>query len=177
MFLRQVVVRHAVKMTVNINRLPQAGLRSPIARLFAATPDQSSGKKDQEPKAASLDVEGSDNDFRPKEKATVGTSDKEVLDQIDRWVKENKVCLFMKGNPQMPMCGYSKFVVEVLKFYNVKNYKSVDVIKDPNVRRLLKEYSDWPTFPQLYVNGELIGGSDIVTEMHKNGTLKDVLSK
>ena len=77
----------------------------------------------------------------------------------------------------MPMCGYSKFVVEVLKFYNVQNYKSVDVIKDPNVRRVAKEYSDWPTFPQLYVNGELIGGSDIVTEMHKNGSLKDVLSK
>lgn len=143
----------------------------PLARRFADS------KKPEGEKVTSMDVDGTDSDFRPQEKATAGQSDKELLDQIDRWVKENKVCLFMKGNPQMPMCGYSKFVVEVLKFYNVKTYKSVDVLKDSNIRRLVKQYSDWPTYPQLYVGGELIGGSDIVTEMHKNGTLKEVLSK
>lgn len=124
-----------------------------------------------------MDVEGSDSDFRPKNKLASGSSDEQVLKQIDEWVKGNRIVLFMKGNPQMPMCGYSKYVVEVLKFYNVGEYKSVDVLKDEALRRLVKQYSDWPTFPQLFVGGELIGGCDIVTEMHKKGSLKEALSK
>ena len=124
-----------------------------------------------------MDVDGSDKDFRPQEKSTGKKTDEQILGQIEDWVKNNKYVLFMKGSPQMPMCGYSKFVVEVLKFYNVPPYKSVDVLKDPEIRRLVKQYSDWPTFPQLYVDGELIGGCDIVTEMHKNGTLKEALFK
>lgn len=131
-----------------------------------------------DPNAPKMDVEGSDADFRPKEKpANAQLSDKEILAQIDGWVKNNNLVLFMKGNPQQPMCGYSRFVVEVLKYYNLSGYKSVDVLKDANVRRLVKEYSDWQTFPQLYVKGELVGGCDIVTEMHKKGTLHEVLEK
>lgn len=129
------------------------------------------------PDGPQQDVQGSDKDFQPKEKKLAGASDEEITEQIDNWVREHKFVLFMKGNPQMPMCGYSRYVVEVLKFYNIKDYKAVDVLKDQNLRRLVKEYSDWPTFPQLYVNGELLGGCDIITDMHKQGTLKDALSK
>lgn len=133
-----------------------------------------SSKKQQPP---TMDVEGSDSDFRPKQKIAAESSNQQVLKQIDEWVKGNKVVLFMKGDPQAPMCGYSKYVVEVLKFYNVGEYKSINVLKDETLRRLVKEYSDWPTFPQLFINGELLGGCDIVTEMHKKGTLKAALSK
>lgn len=129
-----------------------------------------------------MDVEGTDKDFQPKAKhataeATEERSDEKTLEQIEEWVRNNRIVLFMKGSPQMPMCGYSRLVVETLKFYNVKDYKSVDVLKNQDLKRLIKQYSDWPTFPQLYVNGELLGGCDIVQDMHKQGTLKDALSK
>jgi monothiol glutaredoxin len=137
-----------------------------------------SEESSKDSKAPKMDVEGSDADFRPQEKAaSKELSDAEILSQIDGWVKNNNILLFMKGNPQQPMCGYSRFVVEVLKYYNVSGYKSVDVLKDANVRRLVKEYSDWQTFPQLYIKGEMVGGCDIVTEMHKKGTLHDVLEQ
>ena len=131
----------------------------------------------ENPSSPQQDVEGSDKDFQPKDKKIAGASDEELKEQIENWVKQNKIVLFMKGNPQMPMCGYSRYVVEILKFYSIRDYKSVDILKDQNLRRVVKEYSDWPTFPQLYINGELIGGCDIVTDMHKKGTLKDALSK
>ena len=94
----------------------------------------------------------------------------------------------MKGVPQMPQCGYSKFAVEVLKYYSnqpqkklifleVKNYKAVDVLKDPILREAVKKYSDWNTYPQLYVGGKLIGGADIMNEMHKEGTLKELFQQ
>ena len=135
---------------------------------------QFSEKQTTDPK---LDVADSHPDFKPQTKVAEDASDAELLKQIEGWVKDNKIVLFMKGSQQAPLCGYSRFVVEVLKFYNVPSYKSIDILKDEKVRRLVKEYSDWPTYPQLYVNGELVGGCDIVTEMHKNGTLKEVLSK
>ena len=159
-------------MTQGLNRtmvpIGRMAAAARITRMFSAgTPT--------DPK---MDVEGSDPDFRPKDKpAAAQLTDKEILAQIEGWVKNNPIVLFMKGNPQQPMCGYSRFVVEVLKYYNVQGYKSVDVLKDANVRRLVKEYSDWQTFPQLYVKGELVGGCDIVTEMHKKGTLHEVLDK
>lgn len=91
----------------------------------------------------------------------------------------------MKGVPQMPQCGYSKFAVEVLKYYSkpnntglisieVKDYKAVDVLKDPIIREAVKKYSDWQTYPQLYVAGKLVGGADILNDMHKEGTLKEL---
>lgn len=141
------------------------------------------GRKFCKPTDPTLDAEGSDKDFQPVNKVQNEVSgegadkDKELLAKIDSWVKDAEVLLFMKGSPQMPMCGYSRFVVEVLKFYNIKDYKSVDILKDQDIRRLVKEYSDWPTFPQLYVKGELVGGCDIVTELHKKGELKAVLGQ
>lgn len=160
-----------IRRTLSHSRL----LRTSLGNVLVA-PTQLRRYFAEKKQTPSMDVDGTDPDFRPKEKTSEGTSDASLLKQIEGWVKENKVVLFMKGNPQMPMCGYSKYVVEVLKFYGVQDYKSVDVLKDEAVRRLVKQYSDWPTFPQLYVNGELVGGCDIVTEMHKKGSLKEVLS-
>lgn len=148
-----------------------ASSRGQLARGFSLA-----GKDD-----VTMDVEGTDEDFKPKVKAPAAgqeqDSDEKLLEQVEAWVKGNKIVLFMKGSPQMPMCGYSRYVVETLKFYNVKDYKSVDILKSQDLKRVIKAYSDWPTFPQLYVNGELLGGCDIVQDMHKQGTLKDALSK
>ena len=82
--------------------------------------------------------------------------------------------LFMKGTPEMPMCGFSNSVVQVLKHYGVE-YKSTNVLSDPEIRVKLSEYSNWPTIPQLFVNGELIGGADITLELHEKGQLMDIL--
>ena len=162
----------------SLRSLGQNGIfRASIFRGFGSGTGKES-KIQNEQKVVTQDVEGSDKDFRPQDKIPKGeNADAQLLSEIEGWVKQNKVCLFMKGSPQMPMCGYSKLAVEILKHYSVKDYKSVDVLKDANVRRLVKEYSNWPTFPQLYVNGELVGGADILTEMHKQGSLKEVLSK
>ncbi|KRX10743.1 Thioredoxin-like fold [Pseudocohnilembus persalinus] len=122
-----------------------------------------------------INDETSDEDFKPVQKQTI--NDENIQSKIDSWVKDNKVVLFMKGTPQMPMCGYSNFVVEVLKFYKIKDYFSVDILSDETIRKEVKAYSNWPTYPQLYINGELVGGSDIVNEMHKEGSLKTMLQE
>mgnify|MGYP001599385775 CR=1 FL=1 len=82
----------------------------------------------------------------------------------------------MKGTTDEPQCGFSAQVVSVLKSYNVP-IKAVNILEDEEIRQGIKEYSDWPTIPQLYVNGEFIGGCDIVTELHANGELADILNK
>ncbi|EGR27647.1 glutaredoxin-like protein, putative [Ichthyophthirius multifiliis] len=116
-------------------------------------------------------------DFQPKIKIQEDASENQVTEMIDKQVKGNKVCIFMKGTPQMPMCGYSNFVIQILKFYKIKDYQAVDILKNEAVRKQVKLYSNWPTFPQLFIDGKLIGGSDIVSEMHKDGSLKDLLQK
>jgi len=97
----------------------------------------------------------SHSDFKPKSKVTL-TNDN-VFNQIDEWVKGNDVLLFMKGVPQMPQCGFSNYVCQILKFYNVKKFKSVNILEDQILRESVKQYSNWPTYPQLYVKGNLIG--------------------
>ena len=97
-------------------------------------------------------------------------------DQIKSDIKSNPVMLYMKGTKIMPMCGFSATVVNILNTYGVE-YESVNVLEDPEIRIKLSEYSDWPTIPQLFVNGELIGGCDIAMELHKNGELKDIFEK
>lgn len=94
-----------------------------------------------------------------------------VLEQIDKDVKGNDVVLFMKGTPDFPMCGFSGAVVQVLKHLGV-NFKGVNVLDDANIRQAIKDYSNWPTLPQLYVKGEFVGGCDIVREMFSSGELK-----
>ena len=94
--------------------------------------------------------------------------------RIESDIKNNKVMLYMKGTPQEPQCGFSAQVVGVLNKYNV-TMKTFNILEDEEIRQGIKEYSEWPTIPQLYVNGEFIGGCDIVTEMHNNGELADIL--
>ena len=95
----------------------------------------------------------------------------EIKDKIKLLIKENKVCLFMKGTPDSPQCGFSMTVSNVLKHLNV-NFRGVNVLEDENLRQGIKEFSDWPTIPQLYINEEFIGGCDIVKEMFEKGELK-----
>jgi len=101
--------------------------------------------------------------------------DEAIKKRIDDDVKNNKVILYMKGNPDAPQCGFSAQIAAILKENNV-SFKSVDVLDDDEIRVGIKEYSDWPTIPQLYINGEFVGGCDIVTEMHQNGDLAKALA-
>ena len=95
---------------------------------------------------------------------------------IDSEVKSNDVVLFMKGTPQFPMCGFSGQVVQILNYLGVP-YKGVNVLDDADVRQGIKEYSNWPTIPQLYVKGEFIGGCDITREMFQSGELASFLQE
>ena len=98
----------------------------------------------------------------------------ELKEQIQKDINDNKIILYMKGNKEMPMCGFSSTVVQILNLYKV-DYKSINVLEDPNIRIQLSEISNWPTIPQLFVNGELIGGCDIALEMHNSGDLESIL--
>ena len=96
--------------------------------------------------------------------------------KIDDYINKNSVCLFMKGTKDVPQCGFSLAVSNVLKHLNV-NFTDVNVLDDTNVREGIKEYSDWPTIPQLYIKGEFIGGCDIVKEMFEKGELKKIFEE
>ena len=98
----------------------------------------------------------------------------DIRNEIKKLIDTNDVCLFMKGVPDAPQCGFSMTVSNILKHLNV-NFKGVNVLEDQNLRQGIKEYSDWPTIPQLYIKGEFIGGCDIVKEMFENGELKSLL--
>ena len=100
----------------------------------------------------------------------------EVKQKIENLLKENKICLFMKGTPEAPQCGFSMAVSNVLKHLNV-NFKAINILEDENLRQGIKDYSDWPTIPQLYINQEFIGGCDIVKEMFEKGELKKLLEE
>ena len=100
----------------------------------------------------------------------------EVKQKIEKLIKENDVCLFMKGTPDSPQCGFSMAVSNVLKHLKV-NFKGINVLEDENLRQGIKDFSDWPTIPQLYVKAEFIGGSDIVKEMFEKGELKTLLEE
>ena len=95
----------------------------------------------------------------------------EIQERIRKVIEENSVMLFMKGSPDFPQCGFSGRVVQILEASGAE-FGSADVLIDPELREGIKAYSNWPTIPQLYIQGELIGGSDIVMEMHENGELK-----
>ena len=95
----------------------------------------------------------------------------EIKKTIEKLISENEVCLFMKGTPDSPQCGFSMAVSNVLKHLNVKFF-SVNVLENENLRQGIKDFSDWPTIPQLYVKKEFIGGCDIVKEMFEKGELK-----
>jgi monothiol glutaredoxin len=100
----------------------------------------------------------------------------DVQQRIDSLVKNHRVVLFMKGTAQFPMCGFSGRAIQVLKACGVTDLTTVNVLEDEGIRQGIKEYADWPTIPQLYINGEFVGGSDIVAEMYQSGELQQVLS-
>ena len=97
--------------------------------------------------------------------------------RIDDIVHGHRVVLFMKGTAQFPMCGFSGRAMQILKACGVDDLQTVNVLEDEEIRQGIKHYADWPTIPQLYVNGEFVGGSDIMTEMFKRGELKKLLEK
>ena len=101
--------------------------------------------------------------------------DNAVAERIKRDITDNDVVLYMKGTPVFPQCGFSSAVVQVLTHLGVK-FKGIDVLVDPSLREGIKQFSSWPTIPQLYVKGEFIGGCDIVREMYQSGELTELLS-
>jgi len=103
-------------------------------------------------------------------------TDNPAIDQIKKDISENDVVLFMKGTPMAPMCGFSAAVVQVLTHLGVK-FKGVNVLADNDVRQAIKDFSDWPTIPQLYVKGEFVGGCDIVREMAEAGELQTLFQE
>ena len=98
----------------------------------------------------------------------------EIKEKIKKLIDNNDVCLFMKGTPDAPQCGFSMAVINMLKLLEV-NFKGVNVLEDEKLRQGIKEFSDWPTIPQLYIKKEFVGGCDIVKEMYENGELKKIL--
>ena len=115
------------------------------------------------------------SDFKPKSKVQI--NDSNVMEVIDDWVQNNNVVLFMKGTKEMPKCGFSNYACQVMKFYNLTEVKCVNILEDNTVREAVKKYSNWPTYPQLYVKGSLVGGCDILKEMHENGSFKELVER
>lgn len=100
----------------------------------------------------------------------------DVQQRIDDIVKGSRVVLFMKGTAQFPQCGFSGRAIQLLKASGVSELTTVNVLEDEGIRQGIKEYAQWPTIPQLYVNGEFVGGSDILTEMYQSGELQPLLA-
>ena len=100
----------------------------------------------------------------------------DLKEQIVDDINSNSIILYMKGTKEMPQCGFSNIVVQILNHYGVE-YKDINVLTNPNIRIKLSEHSGWPTIPQLFVKGELIGGADITNELHQSGQLLDILDK
>lgn len=101
----------------------------------------------------------------------------DIQDVIKDQVTNHHIVLYMKGSPQFPQCGFSANAVNILKRCGVEDFFSVDVLSNPEIRQGIKEYANWPTIPQLYVNGEFVGGSDIMIELFQSGELLDLLKR
>ena len=106
---------------------------------------------------------------------TLTLSDQEILEQIQREVADSRVFVFMKGTPEMPRCGFSSQVVQILNHLGVE-YGARDILTDPRIRMVLGEWSQWPTIPQVFVAGELVGGCDITTELFQSGELQKMVA-
>ena len=102
--------------------------------------------------------------------------EQQIKDQIENEISNNEVCLFMKGTPEAPQCGFSMAISNTLKILEV-NFKGVNVLENEHIRQGIKEFSEWPTIPQLYIKKEFVGGCDIVKEMYESGELKKILEK
>ncbi len=97
-----------------------------------------------------------------------------ILEEIKDQIESNPIILYMKGSPQFPMCGFSARAVQLLNSCG-KKYAYIDILQNPEIRQTLPQYANWPTFPQLYIRGELIGGSDIIAELHEQGELQKLI--
>jgi len=102
--------------------------------------------------------------------------EEQIKNQIEKEISTNEVCLFMKGTPDAPQCGFSMAISNMLKILEV-NFKSVNVLENEQIRQGIKEFNEWPTIPQLYIKKEFVGGCDILKEMYENGELKKILEK
>mmetsp|Transcript_9956 Transcript_9956/g.21553 ORF Transcript_9956/g.21553 Transcript_9956/m.21553 type:complete len:201 (+) Transcript_9956:213-815(+) len=121
-------------------------------------------------------LSSSHDDFAPQKKHNLeGSEESNILDLIDSHVKSNRVMLYMKGSPKQPLCGFSATVVKILKSSGA-DFSSVNVLDYPEVREGVKKYAQWPTIPQLYVDGEFVGGCDIIQSMDESGELKELLA-
>jgi monothiol glutaredoxin len=100
--------------------------------------------------------------------------DSATKERLDQLIQTNTIMVFMKGNKLMPQCGFSNNVVQILNVLGVP-FETVDVLADPDIRQGIKEYSNWPTIPQVYINGEFVGGSDILIELYQNGKLQEMV--
>ena len=127
------------------------------------------------PASAFRSFSDSHDDFAPQKK-TVPNEIDEAIEMIQQHVNDNPVMLYMKGNPSMPMCGFSAKIVQTLQAEGV-DFSSVNVLDYPSIREGVKQFAAWPTIPQLYIKGEFIGGCDIVSEMHESGELKELLAE
>lgn len=105
---------------------------------------------------------------------TTSTLPAELKARLDQLIADNKILVFMKGSKLMPQCGFSNNVVQILNMLGVP-YETIDVLADHEIRQGIKEYSDWPTIPQVYINGEFVGGSDTMIEMYHNGELQQMV--
>jgi monothiol glutaredoxin len=105
------------------------------------------------------------------------TNTTDVKDRIQQQVRENRVVLYMKGTPEAPQCGFSAAAVQMLDACGVEEVATVNVLADADIRQGIKEFSSWPTIPQLYVDGEFVGGSDIMREMYQNGELQKLFAR
>ena len=101
----------------------------------------------------------------------------DVQDKIREQVTTHRVVLYMKGQPEFPMCGFSATAIEILKRSGVDDFLAVDVLVDPEIRQGIKTYANWPTIPQLYIDGEFVGGADIMREMYQSGELVQLLNR
>lgn len=99
----------------------------------------------------------------------------DIKQQIEKDIKENKVMLYLKGSPEAPQCGFSAQTVNILRSYNIP-FRAKNVLEDPELRQGIKDFTEWPTIPQIFINGEFVGGCDILMEMHQNGELKKILN-
>ncbi|XP_007179185.2 glutaredoxin-related protein 5, mitochondrial-like [Balaenoptera acutorostrata] len=98
-------------------------------------------------------------------------------EHLDMLVKKDRVVVFLKGTPEQPQCGFSNAAVQILRLHGIRNYVVYNVLDDPQLRQGIKDYSNWPTIPQVYLNSEFVGGCDILLQMHQNGDLVEELKK
>jgi len=100
----------------------------------------------------------------------------ETLDKIKEQIESNDIILYMKGSPKLPQCGFSSKTAQILNTFDI-DYAYIDVIANPDIRQTLPQYAQWPTFPQLYIKGELVGGADIIAELYESGELKTMIQE